>query len=328
MPHFNKILVIMNPTAGQRSASRLRSRIEAYFMEKGHDFALRETEKKGDTLKWARTATAEGFDLVVAAGGDGTIREAAEGLMRSGARIPLAQVPAGTTNFSARALAIPLNVRAALDLIDTGKIERFDIGYLPEHDKYFVFVAGTGYDATLIHDTPDALKKRFGFLAYVATGIREFFRLRPVQMDVEIDNQQRFFRAHTIMAINIGSIANLRFSFAPDIDPHDGRLNIAIMSSRSFWGSLIVLLKILARRYYGYDDLKLTKARRIRIASDPPFPVEIDGEPLGMTPFLAEIIPDAISYLVPRDYAPIVITEETKARALVPEPSLGATLST
>jgi len=325
MPQFRKILVIMNPTAGQRSASRLRSRIEAYFIEKGHDFALRESEQKGDTLKWARTATAEGFDLVVAAGGDGTIREAAEGLMRSGARIPLAQVPAGTTNFSARALGIPMNPRSALDLIDTGKVERFDIGYLPEHDQYFVFVAGTGYDATLIHDTPDNLKKRFGFLAYVGTGIREFFRLRPVQMEVEIDNQKRYFRAHTVMAINIGSISNLRFSFAPDIDPHDGRLNIAIMSSRSFWGSLIVLLKILAKRYYGYDDLKLTKARRIRVAADPPLPFEIDGEPLGTTPFLAEIIPDAISYLVPGDYAPEMLVERTEEAAFVPQPSLGAT---
>ncbi|UCH85285.1 MAG: diacylglycerol kinase family lipid kinase [Candidatus Latescibacterota bacterium] len=324
MPHFNRILVIMNPTAGQRSAARLRSRIEAYFLEKGHDFVLRESEAKGDALKWARTATAEGFDLVVAAGGDGTIREAAEGLMRSGARIPLAQVPAGTTNFSARALAIPTNVRSALDLIDTGKVERFDIGYLPEHDQYFVFIAGTGYDAILIHDTPDKLKRRFGFLAYVATGIREFFRLRPVRMEVEIDNQKRQFRAHTIMAVNIGSIANLRFSFAPDIDPHDGLLNIAIMSSRSFWGSLIVLLKILAKRYYGYDDLKLTKARRIRITADPPLPVEFDGEPLGTTPFLAEIIPDAISYLVPGDYAPEMLVERTEA-TFVPQPSLGAT---
>ncbi|MEJ2720755.1 MAG: diacylglycerol kinase family lipid kinase [bacterium] len=324
MPQFTKILVIMNPTAGQRSASRLRSRIEAYFFEKGHDFELRETQQKDDALKWARTATAEGFDLVVATGGDGTIREAAEGLMRSGARIPLAQVPAGTTNFSARALSIPTNVRAALELIDTGKIERFDIGYLPEHDRYFVFVAGTGYDATLIHDTPDGLKKRFGFLAYVATGIREFVHLRPVQMNVEIDNQPRSFRAHTIMALNIGSIANLRFSFAPDIDPHDGRLNIAILSSRSIWGSLIVGFKILAKQYHGYDDLKLTKAKRIRISADPPLPVEIDGEPLGTTPFLAEIIPDAISYLVPGDYAPIVITEKTRA-ALAVEPSLGTT---
>lgn len=304
MPSFNRILVVFNPTAGQKNASRIRSAIEAFFMDKGYQFTLRETQRQDDTQRWARSASAEGFDLVVAIGGDGTLSEAADGIMRGGARVPLAVVPTGTVNFAARAMSVPTGVRDALEVIATGKVVPFDIGYLPEHDRYFIFIIGAGYDATLIHHTPPKLKKRFGFLAYLAYGIHRAPSVRPVRMEIELDDEVKHLRAHTVMAINIGSIASLGFSFAPDVDPHDGKLNIEIMSTRTLWGSFLVLLKILTRRYHGFQDLKHAKARRVRVSSDPPAPVEIDGDPLGTTPFLAEVIPDAISCLVPKDYDP------------------------
>ncbi len=304
MPSFNRILVILNPTAGQKNTSRLRSTIEMFFKDKGYTFDLRDTTHPDDANRWARSASAEGFDLVVASGGDGTLRQAADGIMRSGAQIPLAVIPTGTVNFAARAMSVPTGVRDALEVIATGKVIRFDIGYLPEHDRYFVFIVGAGYDAMLIHHTPPKLKKKFGFLAYLAYGIHRAPSVRPVHMVVEMDDQVTHLRAHTVMVINQGSIANLGFSFAPDIDPHDGKLNIEILSTRSLWGSFIVLLKILTRRYHGFRDLKHAQAQRVRVTSDPPLPVEIDGDPMGTTPFLAEVIPSAISYLVPSNYKP------------------------
>jgi len=74
------------------------------------------------------------------------------------------------------------------------------------------------------------------------------------------------------------------------------------LSTRSLWGALVIVVKILTKRYHGYAALKHEKARRIRVTSDPPFPVEIDGDPLGTTPFVAEIIPDGMTYLVPQNY--------------------------
>ena len=302
MPQFKRILVIVNPVAGQRNASKIRSTIGGFLAEKRYDFILRESETPGDTQKWARSASEEGFDLVAVSGGDGTVRDAADGIMKSGARIPLAQIPTGTTNFVARAMLIPMGVRGALDVIDKGKPMPFDIGYLPEHDRHFVFVAGAGYDATLIHETPPDLKKKIGFFAFVATGVRHAKTVQPVRMELEIDGEVKHLRAHTVMAVNIGTIANLGFAFAPDVDPHDGRMNVEILSTRSLWGALVIVVKILTKRYHGYAALKHEKARRIRVTSDPPFPVEIDGDPLGTTPFVAEIIPDGMTYLVPQNY--------------------------
>lgn len=315
MPRFKRILVIVNPVAGQRNAAKIRAAVGAFFAEKGYDFVIRESEKPGDTQRLARDAAGQGFDLVVASGGDGTLREAVDGIMKSGSGIPLAQIPAGTTNFVARAMLIPTGIRGALEVIDEGKPMSFDIGYLPEHDQYFVFVAGTGYDARLIHDTPPHLKKKIGFFAYVGTGIRHLRTVQPVRMTLELDGEVRQLRAHTVMAVNIGTIPNLGFAFAPDMDPHDGKFNVEIMSTRSFWTSVFVLLKILTKRYHGFSDLKHVRARRIRVASYPPFPVEIDGDPLGKTPFVAEVVPGGMKFVVPQGY-----TKETykKASALFP----------
>lgn len=303
MPSYKQILVIINPKAGQRRTDRVRRTIEKYLDERGANFAVRETEKATDAEAWARSARAEGFDLLVVAGGDGTMREACEGLMRSRSQIPLAQIPTGTGNITARALRIPtLDTRKALDLISTGRVLDFDIGYLPNHDRYFTFVAGAGYDAALIHDTTRELKKALGFFAYVATGIKHFFTVRPVKMTLEIDDEIRHTKAHTIMAINIGTIANIQWSIAPNIDPHDGKLNIVLMSSRNLLGSLIVLFKIITKRYHGFSALQHFQAQRLRVTTDPPLPFQFDGEPLGTTPFLVEVIPRAMPLLVPIDY--------------------------
>lgn len=302
MQPFKNILAIVNPTAGYFRAKRVTDIVDQYLIDAGLRYTLRESVGAGDPLRWARSARAEGFDLVVVAGGDGTIREACEGLMRSNSQIPLLQVPTGTANVTARAMSIPVDVRKSLALITEGKVVRFDVGYLPDHDRYFTFVAGAGYDARLIHDTSSQLKKHLGFLAYIATGIKHFFHVRPVRVQLDIDHVIHEMKAHTIIAINMGSIAQVDWSFAPNINPHDGKLNIVVMSTRSFWGSLFVLAKIITKRYHGYAHLKHLQGQRIRVTAEEPLPVQIDGEALGTTPFLAEIIPNAMLFVVPIDY--------------------------
>lgn len=302
MPPYQRILVIINPHAGPRRPQKVHRTIEQFLKDNKFEFTIRETQQPADAQQWARDARTEGYDLVVVAGGDGTIREACEGLIRSRSQIPLVQIPTGTGNITARATGIPTDVRKALDLIVTGKVERFDVGYLPVHKRYFTFVVGAGYDARLIHDTRRELKKTLGFFAYVASGIKHFFTIRPVKVTLEIDDEIRHIRAHTVMAINFGSIANLQWSIGPNIDPHDGKLNVVVMSSRTLMGSLIVLFNIITKRYHGYSALQHTDGRKIRVTAEPPLPVQIDGEAFGMTPFLAEVIPGAIQFVVPAKY--------------------------
>ncbi len=302
MPRFDRTLVIINPTAGFKRRPRTTRLIEDHFKHQDSEYEVRETRRQGDALRWGRAARAEGFDLIAVVGGDGTVREVVEGLMRSGARIPLALIPTGTGNVTARALFIPIDVRKAFNVIASGRPATFDIGYLPEHDRYFVFVAGAGYDAALIHDTSQEMKRTLGFFAYIVNGAKNFFKVRRVTMELELDGRVMRLRAHTIMVINIGTFGKIKWTMAPDVDPHDGKLNILVLTSRSFWGTLATLLRIIFMRHR-YPAMKLFKASRIRIKTDPPLPVQIDGEALGATPFLAEVIPAGIQLVVPQDYA-------------------------
>lgn len=303
MTTYHRILTIINPVAGQHRTGKIHGIINDYLKTLGVEYEIRETVEQGDALRWSRTARAEGFDLVAVAGGDGSLREVVEGLMRSGGQLPMAHIPTGTTNVVARSLGIPtLDVRKAVALISKGKARSFDVGYLPEKDRYFVFVAGAGYDARLIHDTSPEMKKKIGFAAYVGTGIKHAFTTRPVKVKLEVDNVVRHMKAHTVMAVNIGSIAALKWAIAPGIDHHDGKLNIVIMSSRSWLGNLIVAFKIFTKRYHGFAALEHLTAERIRVTADPPLPFQIDGEALGTTPFLAEVIPRALQVIVPIDY--------------------------
>ncbi len=108
MPPYQRILVIINPKAGQRRTHRILRAIDRYLNDHGFDFTIKKTEQASDAEGWARAARAEGYDLLVVAGGDGTIREACEGLMKSRSQIPLVQIPIGTVNVTARALSIPM----------------------------------------------------------------------------------------------------------------------------------------------------------------------------------------------------------------------------
>ncbi|MDQ3461256.1 MAG: diacylglycerol kinase family lipid kinase [Deinococcota bacterium] len=299
---YRRALVIMNPVSGQHDPKRTRRRLEERFREGGLDFDFRETQGDGDALCWAEAAGDEGFDVVVAVGGDGTIMEAMSGLIKSKGSVPLAQVPTGTANLLARALLIPINVEKSLELVFSGKEERLDVGYLPDHDRYFALVAGMGYDANMIAEAPRNLKRVMGFAAYVVSGIKSLFRLKRVRVHLEADGEKMDFLAHTVMVINVGQIAAAKISLGPDIHPHDGKLDLMIASSVTLWGLARTFWQILTRQYKSQENLRYIQAAKIKIEVQPPLGVQIDGEAFGTTPLCVEAVPGGANLIVPQEY--------------------------
>jgi diacylglycerol kinase (ATP) len=119
-----KVLAIVNPVSGQHHPDGTCKLIEEAAAQQQIDLEIRLTEGGGDALRWAQAASAEGFDLLLVSGGDGTVMEAMSGLIKSGSRLPLAQIPTGTANFLARALLIPVNVEESLEVLFSGKEQR------------------------------------------------------------------------------------------------------------------------------------------------------------------------------------------------------------
>lgn len=296
--HLRRAMVIVNPVAGQRDVAATLRRIEERLAATAITYDLRITRGEGDAKRWAEGA--EGYDRVLVSGGDGTVMEALSGLV--GRDVSLGQIPTGTANLLAQALGIPSGVDAALELALTGEAVPFDVGYLPDRDRYFAMIAGAGWDAQLIEDASRDLKNRFGFLAYVLTGLKNLLDLQRSFVTIETDGVERNFRAHTVMVLNIGELPNRRFGLGDHIVPHDGRLDVALIAPDSVLGMVRIALKLLRGRFESDGDLQYLTARHLRIEARPPLPVQIDGEPIGTTPLTIEAVPDAVRLVVPDSY--------------------------
>ncbi|MBV9790873.1 MAG: diacylglycerol kinase family lipid kinase [Chloroflexi bacterium] len=305
MASYRRVLVIINPASGRHDAAQTRQMIEERCQQEQVAYEVRETQDAGDALKWAQQAHDEGFELVLVAGGDGTIMEAMSGLIKDGSEIPLAQIPQGTANLLARAIQVPTNSKQALELAFAGKAERFDVGYLPNEDRYFALVAGAGYDARLIADASRELKNVLGFAAYIVTGVKNLFTLRPARITLEIDGQERKLRAHTIMVVNVGQIDSVGIALGPNIQPHDGKLDLVIVSSATVLGALRIAFQILTRQFTGNNNLRYFSASKVKITTRPALPTQIDGEELGTTPLYVEAVPQGALLIVPQDYQPV-----------------------
>lgn len=291
------VLVIMNPASGQGDADKRRQRVEARLREAGVPFEIRETEGEGDALRWARGTDA---DLVIVAGGDGTVMEAMSGLIENEREVPLAQLPAGTANLLARALTVPVDLDEALDLALGGVAVKMDVGYLPQHERYFALVAGAGWDARMIEDAPREIKDRFGFLAYLLSGFKALFTLRSADVTLEVDGESHRLRAHTVMLVNVGEVAGTRLRMG---SPHDGKLDLTVLAPHTPWGLLRLATRLISGNFENTRDLRHFAAERVAVRTSPELEFQVDGEPLGHTPFHAEVVPSGALLVVPAAYA-------------------------
>ncbi len=306
-PKYERVLVIINPVSGQQDPDETTRMIETRAERAGTHVEIRRTEEEGDAERWARGAADEGFELVLTSGGDGTVVEAMSGLIRDENRIALAQLPSGTASQIALALDVPDDMEGALELLfDTpAKEVDLDVGYLPRQDRYFALITGAGFDAQVINESPRELKRRFGFLAYVFTGVREIFRLKRSTITLELDGKSRRVRAHTAMIVNIGRIDNANVSIGPDIWHHDGVLNVMVVGSKGLRDNLRLAWRLFRRDYANSRDLRYYSAeKKVVITARPPLPTQIDGDSLGETPLEVVVVPNGVRVLVPEAYDP------------------------
>jgi diacylglycerol kinase (ATP) len=264
----------------------------------------------------ARAAVSAGVDLVIAVGGDGTVRAVAEGLR--GARIPLGLVPAGTGNLLARNLSLVLNdlpqavataFRGADRPIDLGLVKLESDGVASEHA--FVVMVGMGIDARMIDDTNYVLKKRVGWLAYARAIFAALRQNRQLDGRYRLDGAaSRRIRASTIMIGNCGLLpANILL--LPEAAVDDGLFEIVLLRPTSVWGWIDIVRTVFwanaVRRRSPHDTADSNRraihyrlGRSIDLHLDGPRRIEIDGDGFGtVTAFRAWIEPEGLTIRVP-----------------------------
>ncbi len=285
-------LLVYNPAS--RKAPKLERLRAAADGVAGWEIGIESTAAAGHATELARQTAAEGYDAVVACGGDGTVNEVANGL--AGSATALAVVRGGTANVWAKEIGVPRQPERALQLLATGETRTVDLGRAGE--RYFLMMAGAGYDAAIVRDLAGGLKQRVGAVSYIITGFRHALRYRAVDAELVADGEALSCRLYWLMLSNTrsyGGVLNLAHMAKVD----DGKLELLVLSRggilRFAWLVLFVLLKRHQRRR---DVLhRSVSSLEVRTAG---LPVQIDGEYLGETPLDFSIATAALRVIVPR----------------------------
>jgi YegS/Rv2252/BmrU family lipid kinase len=298
----NRVFVVLNPVAGLTDPVEARQTITQYFEGQGWQCEIHETKKDENLRKLVRDQQKQGADIIIAAGGDGTVSAVVSGMVNS--KIPMGILPGGTGNALARDLAIPVDLPAALKLLgDAHAVREMDIMEVKDAEKkdFYVMNVSVGVTSQVMRKTGREEKRRFGFLAYIYNAIGTILHSDRHHFEVKVDD-----RAYRVGATEV-MIANCKFmGLQPqidgvEIDPNDGHLDMFIVRARSLRGYLEVFTRFALRRKPNEDtNLRYLKVRNsLEIKSEVPLPVQADGEVIGKTPVSVRLIPSALKIIAP-----------------------------
>jgi YegS/Rv2252/BmrU family lipid kinase len=283
---MEEILVILNPTARSERAKQAWDEIKHLRGSKVHA-----TAAAGDARTLARNAVKEGYRIVVAAGGDGTINEVVNGL--AGSDVALGILPVGTMNVFATELGIPSNLQKAWDVIAERHMRRIDLARAD--GKYFVQLAGVGLDAQVVQATSANFKKNFGPLSYLISAAQIAAR-KPPRLMVE--------SAECVVAGSFVLIGNGRFYGGPitlfkEARIDDGKLDVLVFKNLGYLDIARYLGGIIMGTHTELGDVEYFQTRKASVRSDQAVPIEVDGEIAGELPATFRISSRKLRVLVP-----------------------------
>ncbi|MCM2676890.1 diacylglycerol kinase [Alkalicoccobacillus plakortidis] len=271
--------LIYNPTSGRE---QIRKNL-AYVMERlekaGYETSAHATTpEEGCAKRAARRAAERGYDLVIAAGGDGTIFEVVNGLAELDDRPMLGIIPAGTTNDFARALGISKDITKACDVLCGDHIEPIDIGKM--NDKYFINIAAAGALTELTYEVPIKLKTLVGQLAYYIKGLEKLPQISPTSVRIEYDG--KLFEGDIMMFLiaNTNSVGGFE-KLAPHASLQDGMFDFLIVKKTTFAEFIQVGGLALRGEHINHPKVMYIQANRIKVEvldGDAEMKLNLDGE--------------------------------------------------
>jgi YegS/Rv2252/BmrU family lipid kinase len=292
--------VIINPVRVDDTVA-YRQRVGAIMRASGWADPLWLLTSADDTgLGMAREAVRAKVDVVFVAGGDGTTRACVAGLLHTG--VPLALLPAGTGNLLARNLRLPMDLDEAVRVGLSGDDQKIDVGMVGEQP--FTVMAGIGFDAVVMADAPERLKRQVGWPAYIVSGLRHL-RDRRMYVTLRLDGgPPRRRRARMVVVGNVGSL-QAGVQLLPDALPDDGILDVVVLAPKGIMDWARVGARLVTRRHGRDRHIEHHRVRRIDIEADRPEPRELDGDLIEPgTSLSVRIEPAALLVRVPGDGRP------------------------
>jgi diacylglycerol kinase (ATP) len=290
-----KLVVIVNPKAGSitdldlvlKQIGRLKP---AY---------IRVTKKRGTARAFAADAIRKGCDMVVAAGGDGTLNEVVNGVARRAAKVRVALLPLGTGNDFARCLRLPSDLEENIEIIKAGKTTAIDLVRVrSDRIRYFVNVSAGGFSGDVHGKLTPAIKRTWGPLAYLRSAAAALPNLHAYRATITLPRRE-------ILSVDLYNviIANGRFvaggfPIAPQADPSDGLLDVILIPKRSGPEMALLAARIVLGKHLKSDTIIFRRVRRVSIRSRPGMWFNVDGELVGNQPAVFEVVPRALQFVV------------------------------
>ncbi|PZR70914.1 MAG: diacylglycerol kinase [Chthoniobacterales bacterium] len=289
-PALKDTVVIFNPNARGARAHRWRARVD----ELARGATLCATSHPGEAEVLARHAAKEGYEKIVAAGGDGTINEIVNGI--AGQNVALGLLPLGTMNVFATELGLPVNdLTRCWQIIQENNIRPVD---LPSaNGKHFVQLAGVGLDAQAVKETSRAFKRNFGPLSYLISAAQIASRPPPL---LRIESENAVTEEGSFVLVGNGRLYGGRLPFFKQATLDDGLLDVIVFKRLNYLDMIRYLQNVVFTSQITSPEVEYFQTDRLRVSSDESVPVEIDGELIGNCPVEFKIRAGGLRVLAPR----------------------------
>lgn len=289
-----QITLIVNPiSGGRKDKQELLKSVSGYLSKNGNNVIIKETSRRGEAREFAQQAVQDSTNLVVVAGGDGTVNEVASGLV--GSEIAMGIIPLGSGNGLARTLKISQNVEKACKLIAEGDRVKIDTGMA--NDRFFALVAGIGFDAVVGKRFDEHYKR--GPISYFYIGTREFFLYKPDRVKISFDDHSLEVAPFLIAVANGQQYGNNAI-IAPNAKLNDGLLDVTILHNTSTLRLMGGLPKLFSGQLDGFGHADFYRTRFVKIERSAADVMNIDGEPVDERPVIEiSILPESLKIIAP-----------------------------
>ena len=292
--------LIFNPMSGQGNAQQDLLLIKSLLERHLHLYIHQITPDK-TIEELTKSAFAKHADIIIASGGDGTVSAVAGALVNTD--IPLGIIPRGTANAFCMALGIPsiTPIRSACDVILAAKTRVIDVGRCNE--RIMILLAGVGYEAETIERADRETKNRWGVLAYMMAGWRQLNEQQLFDIEIEIDGVAKTFQAGAITIANAAPPTSFLAQGLGKVIMNDGLLEVMIITSKNRRQIVNAGVRMFGSAIFQtpaqHEDTIALRTKRVKISTDPPQKVVLDGEIIGTTPIEVECIPNGLTVLAP-----------------------------
>ncbi len=267
-------LIILNPQAAKGNAQKHFDQIFQNFQDAQFDHEVKYSEYPMHAESIAKEAAQNGYDNIVVAGGDGTLNEVVNGILKSNCNPQLGIIPTGTCNDFIKAAGIPADILESCNTIISGNSQAFDVGLAG--DRYFINAVGIGFDVAVVQEL-QKIEHLNSFLVYLSTVLKKIFSYKGIELFIQ-NGEVHSHRQALMLTIANGICYGGNFNIAPHADPTDGFLDAILIKNISPFKRLKILSKVFSGNHIKNPNVHIFKTNDLYIKANDNLLLQIEGE--------------------------------------------------